>query len=480
MLVLAAETARAENVVVLEFSGDTRGRLRGQVERALKRLDQVEVVPLARYKAETARLKLRGAKAMTPEAVARVSSRLKLAAAVDGAVGATFFVRIVDPQGEELWTKDLPLKKGVLSAPNAFALARAVNAAAKMGAQRKTPAAEEPPEDEEPVAQAPPPPQKTPPPAEPPQETTPPSTGTVVPEPPVQPSEATDPMAEAHTVTQVEEDPDLVVQDLRKPRVGPSLITLRLGAVSTWRSYCSRPGVSTCAAYDSLPEDQKFRDTVTFNSTAPYFGFGGSLELFPFAGLNNIVKGLGLGVGYSRGFSLIQVNSPLGGAPTEVVASDEAWFLQFLPRVYFGLWEKQLSGFVGLRGGLESRNFDVDVSASTSLPGSHRRYWTVGLDFALPTPTRFFRLEGSGTFFLNPRAGEEELAGYGQSVTGAGFALEGGLGGEIAGPFGYTLRLRMAKYKDAFSGAGSKWTQTSVGVAEETYTTATFQLNAHF
>ena len=50
LALLGADAAHAENVVVLEFAGDTRGKIRGQVERALKAGKKVTVVPLASFK----------------------------------------------------------------------------------------------------------------------------------------------------------------------------------------------------------------------------------------------------------------------------------------------------------------------------------------------------------------------------------------------------------------------------------------------
>jgi hypothetical protein len=481
LVLLGPQVARAQNVVVLEFSGDKRGRLRVQVERALKRAKKVDVVSLSRYKAQAARKRLRGARAMTPQAVSRLSTVMKLDAAVEGAVGGTFFVRILDPQGNELWSKDLPVRRGAISSDNARRLAQAIYAAAKVGATRRAKA--DPPEEEAeaPEAEAGP---ETPSDVPTDAPTRPPEVAAQEP-----PKDAPDErarreqesMAESHTITEVVADPDLELEEMKKPRVGPRLITFRLGAVSTWRSYCSRPGVLNCKDYDTLPEEQKLKDTVDFTSRLPYFGFGGTVDLFPMANFNNFAKGIGVSLGYSRGFSLTEVTSNSPEAPREVIASDEAYSALLLARWYFGVGSQRnpMSGFLGARVGVDARNFDVDVAANTPLPGSHRRYFVVGGEAGYPL-ARWFRPELGGAFFLNPRAGPEEVAGYGQTVEGFGFAIEGGFGGELAGPFGYTARFRITQYRDRFAGVGTKWTQTDKGVAQEAYTSVFVTANAQF
>jgi hypothetical protein len=477
-VLFGAQIASAQTVVILEFSGDKRDQVRTQLEATLKK-KKLTLVPIAKYKAAAAKKKLRGDRAMTPQAVAKVATVLDFDAAVEGAVGKTFFIRILDPSGNELWSKELPMGRGgMITWDNARRLAQAVATAAKLGGKGKPPPEEEEAEAETPVA--PPPPVETPvekpPPAERPTEKMP---EVVVDQPP---PDSMDSMSEAHTITDAAPDPDLAVEEIKRPRIGPRLVTFRLGAVSTWRSYCSRPGVTACKDYDSLPEDQKFKDTVDLSSKLPYFGFGGSAELFPFASFNNLAKGLGLAVGYSRGFSLTEVTSNNPAEPAkEVIASDEAYFAQLLARYYFGVGpdREPLSGFAGVRFGVDARNFDVDLAANTPLPGSHRRYLMFGADAGYPF-LKWLRLEVGGSFYLNPAAGAEEVAGYGQSVSGFGFALEGGFGGEITGPFGYTARFRMSQYKDTFSGAGSKWTQTDKGVAQEAYTSIVITANAQF
>ncbi|HZH04482.1 MAG TPA: hypothetical protein VEY30_11920, partial [Myxococcaceae bacterium] len=347
-LCLFALTARAQSVVVLEFSGDRKAKLRTQVEAALKRARKVKVAPLLRYKAAAAKAKLRGGKAMTPQAVAALAPKLKLDAAVEGTIEETFFVRIIDSQGNELWSKDLPLKRGLISAKNAKRLAAAIATAAKMAAQGEggnaAQASEDAADSEEPP-EAPPPPPKPPEPPAPPEpppvvEEPKPAPGlpaVAIPDPPKNETaqqrerRQRDEARESHTVTEApppETEKAQTVEADEGPRVGPRLITLQLAGLTTWRSFCARPGVSSCGDFDALAEqDRPQGERVDFSAQVPYLGIGGAVELFPLARMDGFLKGLGLGATYSRGFSLtnVRVESADGTTPeTEVVSVEQA------------------------------------------------------------------------------------------------------------------------------------------------------------
>ncbi len=59
---------------------------------------------------------------------------------------------------------------------------------------------------------------------------------------------------------------------------------------------------------------------------------------------------------------------------------------------------------------------------------------------------------------------------FGTSVSSFGWSAELGLAGGIWGPLGYSLRFRLARFQDTFSGSGVRtgWT-TNGGVAEDTF-----------
>lgn len=485
---LVSDVASAQRVVILEFEGDRRDRVRTQIVRELIAANEVELVPIKEFKQIAAEKGFRGSRAMTSDAVAEVSRELPFSVAIEGSVGRQFRVRILDAAGAELWKKDnLPLKRGALSSKNAGRLAKAITAAARAVPPPKPPEPE--PEEEE---------------AEAPTETTEEEEETTqLPGMDVSQPEETEEererrlreeRSESHTVRgeeavrraeEMTRDEDLDAEGRKKKRaaVGPKLVTVALGGTTTWRAYCSRPGVQSCAEYDARPEGERpAGDTVDFSPQVPYAGFGVSLDFFPLASFDNPANGIGASVAFSRGFSLtnVRVQTPGGEQPEQqVISIDDSWHAFGVYRYYFGYGDPKtpLIGYVGIRGGVAARTFEVDPTARVPLPGSHRRYPAFGLELSIPI-VRIFRVEGGGLYFLNPKAGPDEIAGYGSDARGSGFMAEAGIGGEIWGPVGYTVKLRLNSYKDIFTGQGNKW--ANGGVAEETYTGLFWGITAGF
>ncbi len=513
-LLLMGQAAHAQRVVVLELSGDKRGRLRAQIENALKRAKVVQVVSLKEYKAAATKRKVRGAAAMRPSGVAKVSRTLRLDAAVDGAVGSSFFVRILGPDGKEIWSKDLPVKRGLISADHARKLAKAIAAAAAQGAQ--TPPSSDGEESEEEVPEQPTPtPTPVPPVAEapvPPPEVKPDAPTSL---PTVDPGEQTqklsdaererrrrEEMAEAHTEiapppVETMRDEDLEAETKKRVVVGPKYATVLVTAASTFRSYCSRPGVSSCAEFDRIadPSTRPQGEYLSFTPSAPYWGFQVAGELFPLAGMRtSFLRGLGVVGNYSRGFShtVVKVETISGETPQrDVISIDEGYQVMATYRYYFSFGSTPLIGFAGLRGGLLSRNFDVDPSAGAPLLGSHRSFPAIGLDAAIPLAS-FIRFDLSALYFVNPRPGPDEIVAYGdpntegnKGATGQGLGIEGGFTlPDLWGPLGVTTKVRWNRYQDRYFGAGQKWkvcndTQCG-GVAEESYTSIHGGVTASF
>ncbi len=507
----SAPLAHAQKVVVFELGGDRKERLRIQVEDALRNANVVQLVSLKKFKEAAAKKKLKGSKAMTAAALKKLAKSFGLDAAVEGEVDGKFHVRILDASGEQLWSKDLPVKGGLLSADHARKLAKAIAAAAAPNAlaknkdeKEKQPAPEK--------AKSPPVVTQADPEEAVPETRTPKSPkGTqTLPEIDLSKESAglseaeketrrNEDLAEAHTQTALtpmegNPDADLDTEPGHKVRIGPRLVTLQLGFVTTWRAYCSRPGLTSCRAYDALDAASRPKgDTVDFLPKAPYGGFAVGVEFFPFASFDSLLKGLGLLGGYHRGFSLtnVRVDTPTGGTSgTQVISIDEGFNAMAAFRYFFSYGDPRspLVGYVGLKGGFALRTFEVDINAQVPLPGSHRSYPAFGADVAIPL-LRFLRLEGSASYFLNPKAGVDEIAGYGDltdatgGATGSGFLFEGGFGGELWGPIGYTARLRHARYTDRFFGKGQKWpcdASQCGGAAEETYTTVQLGVTASF
>ena len=481
VLLLGAEAAHARRVVVLEFRHDKGNKLRAQVERALKRSGSVQVLDVRKYKIAAAKKKLKGVRAMSPAAVAAVSRSLGLNAAVAGSGGKALRIQILDQSGTEIWSKEIPLRRGQLSADNARRLVAAVAGAAAPPPKPThappvaTPSAPTAPEEKTAEVQ-----EKQPAQAMPPLDVSP-------------KAEATDDrerrqreeLAEAHTTTEPQRDGDLELEvSKRRSHVGPKFFSAQVTGTTTWRTYCSRPGVSGCGQYNSLdPTQRPAGDTVDFKAEVPYVGFALAVEFFPLAKAENLTKGLGLLAGYDRGFSQtnvsVQTSSTTDVTRRQVYSSDQGISLLATYRYFFGLGEKSdpLVAYAGLRGGYMSRTFEVDQNAAAPLPGSHRHYATVGVEALYPF-TKFLKLDASGGYFLGPKPSASEINDYGTSSSSKGWGLEAGASGDVWGPFGYVLQFKLSKYTDQFSGAGAKW--QSGGIAEETYVNLFWGATAHF
>ena len=532
VLVLASQGALAQKraskprVVVLDFDGDRRDTLRKQVEAALKKTKQVELVTPRRYQSAATQAGLKAAAAQTAEGVAQVAPKLDLDAIVTAKVGRSLALRVLGSNGQELWTKSVKLQRGKLSASDARRLAAGIATTAATPppivappaeppppAEPATPPAPKPEETSPPVAVTPPAPEPAP--AKPPA-TEPPPAVAKAPEPvspkagpapakggapktrqPAEPLKAPMPLeAESHTSTEPFDEyasrAELEAQDRYRY---PPLVRLFMGGTTTWRGYCARPGVDSCAQFDSLPEEQRVGDTIDFSSGVPYLGLLGNLEVLPLARLNNrFVRGVGLGLGYQQGYSetRVKVTTPTGETPTRtVVATDTAISAMLLYRYYFNLGtdSRPRLAYGGLKGGVLSRAFNVDDEARAPLTGSHRLHPAVGLEFSFPL-RRWLRLEGGGQFFLNPRPGQSffedegvlelEVRELGQEVSGSGFSGELGVAGDFWGPLGYSVRFRYTSVKDAFTGDGAKFGWEQGGVAAEQHGDLIFGLTATY
>ncbi|WP_216673795.1 hypothetical protein, partial [Pyxidicoccus fallax] len=156
----------------------------------------------------------------------------------------------------------------------------------------------------------------------------------------------------------------------------PPLARLFVGGTTTWRRYCARPGVKSCGEYDRRPEEEQVGDTSDYSSSVPYLGFSAELELLPLARRTSAVRGLGLVLGYRRGYAATDVTlvGEAGQSVTrEVAATDSVLTAQAMYRYFFGRGEeRQLLGYAGIRAGLLTRAFDVEESPDNPLAGTHR------------------------------------------------------------------------------------------------------------
>ncbi|WP_254625251.1 hypothetical protein [Myxococcus sp. CA051A] len=533
----AAPKEEPKRLVVLTVEGDRGGKVRGQLESALRRAKQVKVQSLKQYATLAKKDGLKGAALFTDAGLVAVAPRMKLDAAVTGTVGPSgLTVRVLDASGAVLGEKDVKLTRGKLSSSEAKSAVLAV-VESLSGAPRafEPPASVTPTEPIQPaepvapppvVAEAPPP--KTPPPApgeggsimiprpevpapvaerpvESPKPLPPAERPAKVPEqtPEVvaigpQPTDGPPPMdedPESHTTT----DPFLEVAldtgsggTVGNEPVRPPLARLTLGGTTTWRKYCARPGVKSCDEFDRKSEDEQLGDRSDYESTVPYLGISAELELLPLARHASPLRGLGAVLGYRRGYASTNVtlfNDAGQSVTREVVATDSVLTAQAMYRYYFGLGSSQLLGYAGARAGLLTRSFDVDESADSPLSGTHRLYPAVGLEVSVPL-IRQVRLEAAGQLFISPQPGhgfddeggalDLEVSDYGTSVSTFGWEAELGVAGELWGPFGYQVRFKVSRYKDTFSGPGTRTGWDNGGVAEDTYSSIHWGLTASY
>lgn len=506
---LAASPAVAQKyrVVVLEIDGDQNNKLRNQIEATLRKADAVDVVELDEFRAAAAKKKLNGAAAMTIIGIKRVGKQLKLDAAVTGEIGDKFKVLIYDRLGGDLWTKELAIKKGLLSDDFAQKLARAIAAAAEQGAARN------PDEGDTGGGDT--------------------GTGTGTggggdsgPEidltggggdtgsggsktggggrTVVSPGTGGTGGSETGSGDEGQRDTDLDLEAFRKKKkVGPRTITFSLAGATTWRSQCLRPGslqLASCADFDRLPEAQQpVGTTVTFTPQVPYLGVMLHAELFPLASFENrILNGFGLlgGLVYGSSVTTIsEVNMQGMSEEKQVTSVDLGWSVQAAWRFHFlmGAGEPQGVGYAGLRGGLQSRSFNIDPNAGVPLPSSQRvaptgaGFPVIGADLAFPI-VRFFRLELGASIFFNPRPADEQVIGFGNLMDDTGGAVSTGWGLDVGGSgeiialgptmLGWTLKARYLSFFDRYYGQGQKWTvcneQQCGGLGEESYLSITW------
>ncbi len=498
---LVAGFAHAQKVVILEIEGDKGGKLRDQVQTAVEDAGQVTIVSIEKWRAAASKKKLSGAKGMTPSAVTKLAKKLGVVAAVGGSVGAKFNVHIWAWDGSELWTKDLKVKKGLLSDDFARKLSKAITAAAKTAPALSDEGGDEGGEEadsggksgggksteESTVGEG--------------VDLTGGSSGNTGSRTALQPNDDRDKRrreeeAEAAFHPEGEGDADLAAETTKKKtKVGPKVISIWLGGTTTWRSYCSRPGVSSCAQYKSImPPPQG--DTVDFSPQVPYAGFQINAEAFPLALAtdNPFVQGLGVTGHFGLGFSLtnVKVMSPSGSTPDQqVVSTDRNWAAALAWRYYFSFLNGKdaVPGYGGIHFGGASRVFEIDANAKVPLPGSYRIYPQLGVDFEIPV-IKYLKFDGSFSYFINPRPGPDEIIGYGNPMApnggavGKGFGFDLGVSGEIWGPIGYKLIFRYISSADLFFGQGMMWTVCDStqcgGAAEELYYGLIWGITASF
>jgi hypothetical protein len=466
-VLIAAQSASAQKIVVLDFKGDTRGRIRAQLEAKL-RAEGASVIPLRKYKNEALLRGVAGARSGSAAAVTKMSRVLGLAGVVKGQVSRGFHVVALDGSGKEALARDYAVSKRLLSDPDASSLAASIVAALNAAARPSPPVAR---------TQTPAMPGGA---AESKRE----PTGQTLPEldlsselpkkgqPPSE-KRLQEEAAESRVASEAgeaERKPEPSAP--RRAGVGPKLLSVQLAGLSSWRGYCSRPDVSSCRNNDS-------QNTADFPPSSPYFGVSFGLDFFPLPRLtsNPWLGGIGLSASYARGFPNLSIQG--AGAAQSVKGADSAISLLAVYRFYFALslTSSPQAGYVGLHGGLGYRSFTVDSAPGLPALSTHRTYPQIGIEASIPIYS-FLKVEAAGNYFVGPKVSQSDIVQYGTAVSSSGFGFEAGFAGDVWGSLGYTARFKYASYSDTISGTGTSW--QNGGAAQEKYSSIIWGVTASF
>ncbi|WP_063725036.1 hypothetical protein [Cystobacter fuscus] len=513
-VLLTSQVALAARVAVSSLEGDPKGKLRAQVTAALRKTRKVQVSPPTAWTQAAGKQGLKGPAAVTPAAVKRLAPKLRVDAVLTGSAGRDFDVRLMNQDGQVVWSESYPLKRGLLAPKDAARLAQAVATARTTAPESPAPAQASPP----PLPPLPPPPSRAEPqaraePSEAPREVPPePPAKATAPAPVVKkdapvrapaaprapaPGKAGRSAAlawvelddESHTFVAGSgggvADEEQVKDVPARPGAHPPRVRVQVGAAVTWRSYCARPGVESCAVFDARPPEQRLGDTADYSAQAPYAGVAAEAEVFPLTHRTSLLRGLGLTLAYQRSFAptTVVVTTPTGSTPQrEVTATDTAYGAMLAWRYFFAREgsDAPLWGYAGVRLGVLGREFGLDETLNVALPLVHRFSPAVGVDVSVPL-LRLVRVEAAGRFFFLPSPGHSlsgggddgpypsEVRDYGTAVSSLGWSAEVGVAGDVWGPFGYSVRGHVEGYRDGFTGQGTRRGWTEGGVAQETY-----------
>lgn len=261
----------------------------------------------------------------------------------------------------------------------------------------------------------------------------------------------------------------------------PKIVLGGVGFTLSGRSFCTRPGVSSCAQYDqrvAAGQAPPPGDTVDSGSSGlSGGGYGGGavwFEILPLAWLRNPANGIGVGGGFSQGGGSFQVQKQGAGGGFANAAigyreftSDAALFYRF--HFSYAVLQKSLLGWVGPRLAVFGHGLEYSPPNAIPVPQSHRPlYGGLGLDAAAPA-FRFLRLEASFLYFPSPGPPKAEADVYGKLSSTTGFQVEAGVAGDLWGPIGYAVRYRWTSFKDVYSGQSFVYGWSNGGVVEEAY-----------
>lgn len=363
--------------------------------------------------------------------------------------GKALRLELFDTAGRSAWSSELPLKRGKLGGDKkkmAMAVVREIRAL--------------PPPQRAP-APVPEPPAVAPPPAAPA-----PSAPVAEREPParVQPAPVPRKSRTASTPAvrrPAPPPPAVEVEQTGGPRsLATPLVELSAGGTLLWRTYEFCPGVQRCGQkiLGGLPGAAKY---VT---ESPYLGPAVRVAAFPLAGYDSLIRGIGLGGSYARGWLRTAVPGAIPGETEWLSTTDEDFSAELIFRYALKLgWGE---AFAGARAGVVGRRF---ILPDNALLTESRRHVAPAFALELGVPLiAGVRLDAGGRYALAPTPGAVEQAAYGSdAVSSSGLFVSVGLSGQLAGSgWGWAATYEYALFQDAFTGTGER---ASGGAAREEY-----------
>lgn len=429
LLSLTAGSALARpEVTVAEFGDSTRqgkaATARVEIVRALQDDDKVGLVSWVRVVEVAAKRGVRGKALTQPETVGPLAKQVGADMTVLGSVrraGKSYrlVVTLVNTAGRELWSKDVEIKRGVVSPQLAARFAAAIAAAAGAGAPAPKPNAVSQTKAEPEVRQV---------------------------EAYAQPtSEAGDEpargsQARASRGRSVDGEPELDRdgdrgESLRDPppvqaagEVGPPMIDFTLGFTLTWRSYRWCPGVFDCEEQTPAGAGTPLR----YTTGTPFGGVNLEADLFPLArNARSYLRGLGLGAGFNLSPSIATAYvDPSTSERVELGSSQNRYWFEGIYRYYYALGSVG-AGWVGLRAGYTAYHFSIDENPI--LTDSQRGGFLATLDIGVPIQS-YLKLEARGALIPSAIPGEKERERYGVTAKGGGFNGSVGLTSDLGHP----------------------------------------------
>lgn len=426
LVALASASAWAKPAAVVGEAEDPRGRVaasraRAALLRALKRANEIDLIPLPRVVSLAEAAGVRASALRRSSVLIRYAAQAGADAAVVPAVKRAgrelrMHVAIIDRQGSQILSKDIPLARGELTDALASRLAASVGAALTVHASDAQAQAAPPPEVSRPTA-----------------DLSPAGSGSGAgagAEPAAAALSRAAPAAPADPAPEVarrapDEEPESSPGAAR--RAGPAFVALSVAYTATWRTYRICPEVPSCDQSPPLSAGASSR----YTTASPYGGILVRADLFPLSGLGGFARGFGFGGGFGQSMDLTTHYTDSQGADRSFGSYQRRFWGEFGYRLTFAL-DGAGAGWVQARAGYLFHLFAVDANPKSVVES--RRSGLYG-DLAVLFPLHRY-VAVDARFALVPYAspGALERAAYGASASGGGLNGTAGFSSDFGHP----------------------------------------------